>query len=129
MGMSSKRDWRSIEKHVEAIIEGRAQERPDGVAELPRITGRLIVVERLAALPPGVERHVAQRRQDRLEGIVAQIAFALARQLGQLLYGGKRRHEPGRKHVKMQLHIDSAAAGRDLGRRDADDMVVAPVKW
>src|SRR5260370_24948394 len=119
---------RSVDGRVKAIVVRRAEQWSHRVAEMPAISGRFIVVEGLGALSSPEQGDMADVDLDRLNDIIAQIAFALARRLGDLFDGRERRRKAGRKYVEMKLHGDGAAGRRRLRRSDADGVIVAPVK-
>src|SRR5258708_38577783 len=75
MAMSSV----SVDRHIEAIVERRAEQRPHGVAKLPRIGGAFVGVERLAGAPGRQAGGGALGRLGRFHHIVAEIDFALPR--------------------------------------------------
>src|SRR5438270_780498 len=92
---------RSVNEHVEPIVERRAEQWPHLVAELPGVIGHFVGIKRFAVLPHGKEGHMAHRRFDRLDDVITQIAFALPRGLRHLLDGRQGWSKSGRKDVEM----------------------------
>src|SRR5215475_13122267 len=103
-----------VDRHIEAIVERRAEQRPDGVAKLARVGGIFIGVERLAIAPGGEESGVALRLLDRFHYVVAQVAFAFAGGLRHGLGGRQSLLEARWEYVEMQMHVDGVRAGWGL---------------
>src|SRR5215470_17653884 len=80
LGMSEDRS--SVDRHIEAIVEGGTEQWPHGVAELPGVGGIFVSVEGLAILPGRNQGRVTQGRLDRPDHVIAQITLALAGCLG-----------------------------------------------
>ena len=70
---------------------------------------------------------MARRGFDRLDDVVAQVAFPLARRFRDLLHDRQSRREARWKDIEMRLHVDRGRTRAGRTRPDIDDVIVAPV--
>jgi hypothetical protein len=73
--------------------------------------------------------HVVPKAYAFLLDIAAQIALALARGHGGVLYGGESRIEAGQENVENQQHVDRAVASGVAGQSNAQRPVGAAIEW